>query len=107
METFLGTGMEIEQQGKVLEKITSILESVVKRVATVEAQPAAPKTVTTYAVEKELVNKETTTADTRVAEVRKRLAELTGIRETNLEKYQADHQDEAFKLMDELSALLK
>lgn len=87
-------------------KMASIIEKLFARVEAVESEPAQPKTMHTYAVEQP-TNKSETPVSGRVGEIDKRLGELMAIRESNLEKFQMDHVDEAQKLMDEKAVLIR
>jgi phage head maturation protease len=103
---------KIESLEASMSKVATVLESLVKRIQTLEAQPAQPKTKTT------LVNKDFSRADdeksgldeasqSRLDKVNKRLGELKTLRESNPGEYISKYQSEALGLLDEKSALLK
>jgi len=82
-----------------IAKVVSVLEGLKERLEKVEAMAAPVKVKPSY-----LVEKSEATADTgKGAEIKKRLEELTHVRDTDLVRYQREGmQDEALRLLDEL-----
>ncbi len=99
---------QISQLETVVGKMSSVIETIIDRVKAVEAEPAQPKTMHTYAVVEQPTSKADNSAKVkRMDEIDTRLDELKEIRESNLEKFQADFVGEAQKLMDEKAALIR
>lgn len=106
-ETLEKADLRIEKLETSLSKMADLIGRLNERLSIVEKTPAAPKTKANLT--SGIADFSETSNESQLAKVEKRLEELRAIRETNLEKYQLDYQDEALGLMksrDELKTKL-